>query len=392
MKITICGPVSLHLLCHLLEDDRDLPEGYRYPLAAYIAQTYHTQGHDISIVTTTLDVKKTTIWQGDRIKLYVIPSREHYLFCLDGYKKEIREMVRCIRLESPGIVHSQWQYEFARAGILSGFPCLVTVRDNPYAVFRLIRDAYRLYRLLYSHFVMPKIKYLSYTSPYMEKSIRLRYRIKARTFLVPNGIAQDIIVKSPRIQRSRNAITFTSIGAGTKIKNPAVAISAFAIAHKELPNSRLILIGPNLADNEEIVNLINNLQLQKAVHLTGALAHKNVIKELQENTDIYFHTSHEESFAMAVLEAMASGLPVIGGKNSGAIPWLLDYEKAGMLVDIRQPVDIARAMVYLANNSEAAQTLAKNALKRASECFSLESVASKYLAVYQEVIENEKRN
>jgi len=51
--------------------------------------------------------------------------------------------------------------------------------------------------------------------------------------------------------------------------------------------------------------------------------HGDLLIKLAENIDVLVHPSLEEAHCMAVIEAMAMGMPVIGGRSSGGIPWTL---------------------------------------------------------------------
>ena len=53
----------------------------------------------------------------------------------------------------------------------------------------------------------------------------------------------------------------------------------------------------------------------------------------------------EESFGNTLVEAMMLGTPVIGGRDSGAVPWVLDSGRAGELVNVRSEVEVVQALV-----------------------------------------------
>lgn len=82
---------------------------------------------------------------------------------------------------------------------------------------------------------------------------------------------------------------------------------------------------------------------------------------------------------MVVLEAMAMGVPVLGGRSSGAVPWLL-AEGAGVLVDVRQPRAIAAGILRLLAEGPFAESTAQRGFARAKEQFAVEEVAAAYLS------------
>jgi L-malate glycosyltransferase len=90
------------------------------------------------------------------------------------------------------------------------------------------------------------------------------------------------------------------------------------------------------------------------------------------------HPSLEESFGMIVLEAMATGTPVVAGRASGAVPWLLAND-AGVLVDVRNSAAIAEAINGLLGDPELSAKKGMLANLRASAEFRSEYLAKQYL-------------
>ena len=77
---------------------------------------------------------------------------------------------------------------------------------------------------------------------------------------------------------------------------------------------------------------------------------------------------------MTVLEAMITQTPVVGGRSSGNVPYLLDHGRAGALCDVRDPGDIARVVIDLLNDPARRLTLAATARQHAQACYSENAV------------------
>jgi glycosyltransferase involved in cell wall biosynthesis len=87
--------------------------------------------------------------------------------------------------------------------------------------------------------------------------------------------------------------------------------------------------------------------IAEGITFVGPLPHELVLDALTK-ADILVHPALEESYGMAIGEAQLAGVPVIGGASCGGVPWALDYNHAGRLVDVRSASSIGAAMVELA--------------------------------------------
>lgn len=390
MKILICSPVSLQLLSAYVKNGNSLPEGYRYPLAAYLVRIYLSLGHDVHVVTSTPQMEKTKVWAGDRLTLWVTPRRGKYLFCLDGYRREIRAMVKPIKKADPDIVHAHWTYEFAHAAIASGCPHLITARDSPWAIVRYMTSPYRIFRLIYAYRVVPFIGNLSVISPYLEDHYRRHFFYRRRIRLIPNGLSLELFQKSSKQFNSKKVPVFVSISGWGPRKNLKVILKAFPQVLKQIPEARLIVIGAGLGPGDIGERWALKKGLYKNVDFRGHLIHTECLEVLRNEADIFVHTSLEESFCMTLVEAMASGLPVIGGRDGGAVPWVLDNGEAGGLADVSNPDDVAKKMIMLALNQTLYNEVAAQGFNRARKYFIMDKVADEYLKAYKEILGNEK--
>jgi YD repeat-containing protein len=98
--------------------------------------------------------------------------------------------------------------------------------------------------------------------------------------------------------------------------------------------------------------------LAAGITFVGPLPHDRVLDFL-DTADILVHPSLEESCCMAIAEAQLAGVAVIGGAHSGGVPWQLDYNRAGRLVDVRRTTSLAGAMRELALDSATRSRLAR---------------------------------
>jgi len=104
------------------------------------------------------------------------------------------------------------------------------------------------------------------------------------------------------------------------------------------------------------------------------------LKILYDTADLFVLTSVGEAFGMTLLEAMASGVPVIAS-NSGACPEVV--ENAGILFSQGNYTKLAEKILRLSNEKELLRKLGEAGLKRVRETFSWEDKVDQYLKLYK---------
>jgi glycosyltransferase involved in cell wall biosynthesis len=114
------------------------------------------------------------------------------------------------------------------------------------------------------------------------------------------------------------------------------------------------------------------------VQFVGAVPQAEVLRTLTDDVDVLVHPSLEESFCMSALEAMAIGVPVLGGRGSGAIPWLLEGGKCGRLVNVASPASIASGMRTMLQDKDLRVALARSGRQKALDEYRLDAVAAQY--------------
>ena len=119
-------------------------------------------------------------------------------------------------------------------------------------------------------------------------------------------------------------------------------------------------------------------RIEVGIEFAGAQPYEALMTRLARSVDVLVHPSREEAHCMAVTEAMAMAIPVIGGVNSGGIPWALAYGKAGVLVNVESPSSIASGMRTILENEGLRSRLAQSARQKAHEEYRLDEVAARY--------------
>ena len=153
------------------------------------------------------------------------------------------------------------------------------------------------------------------------------------------------------------------VGWITKSKGVADLIHAYSQIASIYPTSRLRLVGPYFNGLQEWQDLASSLGILHQIEFVGPVSDRQqLIAELLDSS-LFVLPSHAEGLPVALLEAMALGVPCIA-TDVGAVTDLLENDYAGTLVPPHQPSKLALAMDNLLFDSNRRLTLSSNALVR----------------------------
>ena len=161
------------------------------------------------------------------------------------------------------------------------------------------------------------------------------------------------------------------------------AIRAFASVRRQIPDVTLTIAGSGpLA--EQLQALTVALGISGAVFFTGRLD-REMMAEAYRKADIALNPSLVDNMPISVMEALASGLPVIS-TNVGGIPFILKHEQTALLVPPGSPDAMADAMIRLMTDTALSDKLIDNGLA-AVKNYTWEKVWPALAEVYRDAID-----
>jgi glycosyltransferase involved in cell wall biosynthesis len=181
---------------------------------------------------------------------------------------------------------------------------------------------------------------------------------------------------------------FLVVGRFVEKKAPQLAVLAFGQVHAKDPEVRLTLVGdgPLLADCRR---LVRTLGISGAVEIMPPQPNTVVAQLMRESRGLIHHSvravrGDSEGTPVVVMEAMASGLPVIGSRHTG-IGEIIDHERTGLLSDERDIDTMAEHITRLAQEPDLAARLGSAAAIEARADHRLQDSIDRLAAVLEEV-------
>jgi len=395
MRIGIAGPIGTENIAHLIGGDFSaIPVGYRgAPLMASLICELLNRGHEVIAFTTSTDISSPVSITSSThpFSINYAPSRSHgYLYrngslgkAMDAFGQERYWLQKAMLETHPDLIHAHWTYEFALAALDAGIPHLITCHDAPQNVLRYMPNVYRLVRYFMARRVLQRAVAVTAVSPYLKKMIQPYARSEIR--VIPNPVPANLFNRKPS-DENRNTeapcIVMVLNGWGS-LKNSKNGIKAFSIIHETIPGAVLHIYGTDYGPDGKASRWSRRHNLTSGITFFGPIPHEDLMVRISQ-ADLVIHPSLEETFGMSVAEAMATGVPVIGGVNSGAVPWVIG--NGGCTVNVLDHKMIAETAINLLRDATRLATMSIVARDETMNRFSTHSVANSYEELYRNIV------
>ena len=193
--------------------------------------------------------------------------------------------------------------------------------------------------------------------------------------ILPWGI--DLNLFKPHNEKVFKRRTIVCVGALVKRKGHEFLLKAFKKVLNCINDVDLLIIGWG-PEEQELKKLVNNLGITDNVRFIDYVETSEFPK-YYSSSEFFVSATLHEGFGVVFAEAMACGLPIVS-TNVGAVPEVVG--EAGILVEPKNPEQLAEAMLKLLNDSKLREELSKKALERASR-FSIEKRTEDLEKIYE---------
>ncbi len=349
-------------------------------LAQGLARQLHTE---VAVGAAHVSTK-TRVEQHGRVKVYRLRVPRYPRL---RWQRPLRKGLLAIAEDfEPTLVHAHSTHYYAAAALDGRWPNVITA----HGVVRheaALNDAQTLkerlawqYDSLFEARVLQRAHTCIAITPYIRQAFAQYRHIRWHDI--------DNPVDDACFNVKRNPISGCILSVARVIPRKGIdtLIQAFAEIAPLFPEARLRIAGETdsapgfVADCK---NMVEERALQNQVSFLGNLQRSDLLAEYARASALVL-AARQETAPVVVAEALAAGCPVVASKVGG-VPYQIEHERTGLLVPPDQPHDLALALRRLLTEPKQVQTWGENAPHSAA-CFRLDTVVTKTLDVYDEVL------
>ena len=235
--------------------------------------------------------------------------------------------------------------------------------------------------------MLKKADVLTSCSSILKKMVISEYDISNKIInVIPNPANIVDFYCDNKIKKANNLLF---VGSLEERKGVVVLAKALNLVFKERPNINIIFIGKdtvrnhkNISTKKLILDIVKKEYHDKITFL-GQIANKDLNRYFNEARVAIF-PSLFDNFPYVVLEAMATGIEIVGSKNSGMVDMLNNYDE---IYDTGSYEDLAKKIIIQYDNSLKHPVNMKN-IKRVNELYNCDLICNKMLEIYNKAIDN----
>lgn len=290
------------------------------------------------------------------------------------------ELIRLIKKVKPDIIHSHsgsWHHTSLAARLCKVPVVIHTEHGRIFPDIKLIIFCDRIY----FKFTDKLVTVSEYLTSYMQKIVGVDYK---RITQIENGVDTKLFYNNVKNQRtlqtlglSQNDYIIGIVARLEPVKDHLTLLNAFAEVIKAVPNCKLLIIG----DGSQRQNIEEQIQMLKLSEKVLLLGERKDIPGLLSIMDVFVLSSLSEGTSITLLEAMASGKPVVA-TNVGGNGKVVINNETGFLVPPGESSIMAEKIIKLLSNKNLINEMGLKGRNRILERFGLDRMVKEYERLY----------
>jgi glycosyltransferase involved in cell wall biosynthesis len=243
-----------------------------------------------------------------------------------------------------------------------------------------------------ARFIFRNSDMITVNSDYMKRRLEsIAPDCSAKIRVIPMGIDPEKFKATEFIDIKKKYQTehlVLSVGRLIDWKGTIHLINAMPAVLRQFPDTVLLIIGAG-PEKETLVNRTHEISLENRIHFLGVVDNED-LPSYYHAADVFVLPSinksgKTEALGVVLLEAMASGCPVIGS-NVGGIPDIIVDGETGFLVPEQRSDVLAERIVQMLSDDNVRERFRQNGLMRVREKFSWEKISEGFGGVYSQVL------
>lgn len=210
------------------------------------------------------------------------------------------------------------------------------------------------------------------------KNRALKFMPSAKIDVIPNGVDTECFSPAQTDQKSQN-IKLITVGRLSVTKRVEILIDAIDVLKKQGCKVSLKIVGGGQL-LQKLKQIVTEKNLDSIIELTGRIDTEEMPQIYRQN-DIFISASKLEGMSNAMLEAMASGLPIIAARCEGTEELIAEN---GLVIENAAAEEFAKAIKRLIDDRQLRSQMSIAAKKQA-EKFTWGRIAEQYLKIYERV-------
>lgn len=346
----------------------------------------------VNVVYAAIDVRSIRRWRKWGIETNIVDGVKIYALNLPmgkipkpilrkiselGLKYLYRRIIKVFG--KPDVVHAHFTeigYLTSKLKLKHKFPLVLTehysqiMKDNiEPKLFKIAKDTYRSADVVIA--VSVKLKQL----------IEDKFNIQAK--YIPNIVDTELFKYTSK--KETNCFKFVSVGSLKYGKRMDLLIEAFSFAFKNNSKASLTIFGEG-PERQKLEELIKKDNMERQIELKGMQSRKTIAAFLRDS-DCFVLASQSETFGVAYVEAMASGLPVIATKCGGPEGFIDNRNGVLISVDNKESLITAMRSFYDGSYNFNKKEISSNIC----EVFSPEAISEKLFHLYEKIYKEYRR-
>jgi glycosyltransferase involved in cell wall biosynthesis len=339
---------------------------------------------DLHVVCCQPDVPRDAIEQRDGATVHFLTNSDRLSLTLDSWLQR-RKIAKTMKRIAPDLVHAQGLGLSTAAAIDSGLPFLVSLHGIIWKEGhihlptwkRRMRGRLRAKR---AYRQILRTTNVVITSGYAAEVLPEEGRY--RTFVLNNPVSERVF----EIRNEPRAPHVLLVGGTRQRKDPMTALRTMERVIAELPEATMSIVGPPSGTSLDgaVADWIAAKGLGDKIAVRGLVPEETLFKEYAR-ASVVLLTSIEETAPVAIGEAYAVGIPVVG-TDAGGIPHMVRDGETGFVRPVGDDAALAAALLRLLGSRDVRDPLARRAREVGESDFSLEGIARKTVGAYEEIL------